>query len=177
MWRNVSGIMKSLPWFTAVLLLSCALTAFAQSKGKGKKDPAPAESAPATKPAQSKPADSKQDPWVGVTISTTEKEIIQGYVKSFDEPAKPGRKPKTLPPGLQKKVARGGSLPPGWEKKIARGEVMTVEVFKECTPLPKEILVKLPPPPKGVITVTIEGKVVRLMEATREILDVFEVGR
>ena len=27
---------------------------------------------------------------------------------------------RNLPPGLQKKLARGGSLPPGWEKKLAR---------------------------------------------------------
>ena len=26
---------------------------------------------------------------------------------------------RNLPPGLQKKVARGGSLPPGWQKKFA----------------------------------------------------------
>lgn len=29
-----------------------------------------------------------------------------------------GNKYKNLPPGLQKKLARGGSLPPGWQKKI-----------------------------------------------------------
>ena len=29
-----------------------------------------------------------------------------------------GARFKNLPPGLQKKLARGGSLPPGWEKKI-----------------------------------------------------------
>ena len=29
-----------------------------------------------------------------------------------------GNRFKNLPPGLQKKLARGGSLPPGWEKKI-----------------------------------------------------------
>ena len=29
-----------------------------------------------------------------------------------------GSRYKNLPPGLQKKLARGGSLPPGWEKKI-----------------------------------------------------------
>src|SRR5688500_8166352 len=29
-----------------------------------------------------------------------------------------GNRYKNLPPGLQKKLARGGSLPPGWEKKL-----------------------------------------------------------
>ena len=27
---------------------------------------------------------------------------------------------RSLPPGLQKKLARGGSLPPGWEKRLER---------------------------------------------------------
>lgn len=29
-----------------------------------------------------------------------------------------GNRYKNLPPGLQKKLARGGSLPPGWQKKM-----------------------------------------------------------
>lgn len=29
-----------------------------------------------------------------------------------------GTRYKNLPPGLQKKLARGGSLPPGWQKKM-----------------------------------------------------------
>ena len=29
-----------------------------------------------------------------------------------------GARFKNLPPGLQKKLARGGTLPPGWQKKI-----------------------------------------------------------
>ncbi|MEW6306310.1 MAG: hypothetical protein AB1705_22820 [Verrucomicrobiota bacterium] len=119
-----------------------------------------------------KPAGSSKESWVDVKITTEERQVIETYVKGFS-----GKKAKNLPPGLQKKVARGGNLPPGWQKKLARGEVMSAEVFKVCTPLPAEVVVKLPPPPKGVITVTIEGKVVRLLEATREILDVFEVGR
>ena len=42
---------------------------------------------------------------------------------------------RNLPPGLQKKVARGGSLPPGWQKKL------------EPFPLPLER--GLPPLPAG----------------------------
>lgn len=90
-------------------------------------------------------------------------------------PAKPGKKPKGLPPGLAKKVERGGKLPPSWEKKCIQGEIMPPEVFKACKPLPKEVIVKLPPPPPGTILVAIEGKVARLMKATHEILDVFDL--
>lgn len=108
-------------------------------------------------------------PGIKVVISSNEREIIQKYVSSCDE-----KKGKSLPPGLQKKVARGGELPPGWQKKLNKGEVMPVEVYKECKALPPELVVKLPPLPKGVINVAIDGKIVRLMEATREIFDVFE---
>jgi hypothetical protein len=101
-------------------------------------------------------------------ITTHEREVIQEYYA-------PGKKGKHLPPGLAKKVARGGKLPPGWEKKMVKGETMPVEVYQQCVPLPKEILVQLPAPPAGTITVTVGGKAARLLEATHEILDVFDV--
>jgi hypothetical protein len=40
---------------------------------------------------------------------------------------------RNLPPGLQKKVARGGQLPPGWQKKF---EPFPIEVERRLTPLP-----------------------------------------
>jgi hypothetical protein len=40
---------------------------------------------------------------------------------------------RTLPPGLQKKLARGGSLPPGWQKKV---EPFPVTLERGLTPLP-----------------------------------------
>lgn len=132
------------------------------------------------KPDKSKKSAESQktkEPWVDVKISSSEQTIIKEYVRGFEKPGKSGKKHGGLPPGLQKKVERGGSLPPGWQKKMKRGEVMPAEVFEVCHPLPPELVVKLPPPPQGVITVTVSGKVVRLIEATREILDVFEVGR
>ncbi len=82
---------------------------------------------------------------------------------------------KTLPPGLRKKVERGKELPPGWQKKIERGEVIDAQVYAHSRPLPPELRKRLPPPPPGTIVVTVEGKVVRLMEATLTILDVFDL--
>jgi len=113
---------------------------------------------------------------VGLSISMQEREIIKGHVEKYRKPGK-GKKSGELPPGLAKNAARGKRLPPGWEAKLTKGQLMPVEVFKECQPLPKEITVQLPAPPKGVITITVEGKVVRLLEATREILDVFDVWK
>ena len=40
---------------------------------------------------------------------------------------------RNLPPGLQKKVARGGQLPPGWRKKF---EPFPVGVERRLAPLP-----------------------------------------
>lgn len=127
---------------------------------------------PAPEPQQVK------EPWVNVTISTHERQVIREYVtvhSDDDNPGKKGHKGKSLPPGLAKKAARGESLPPGWEKKLARGQTMPAEVYRQCQPLPVEVTERLPAPPRGTILVTIEGKVVRLAQATLEILDVFDV--
>jgi hypothetical protein len=108
-------------------------------------------------------------------FSTRERECIQAYVNDYSEKGKSKNEHKGLPPGLAKKVARGGQLPPGWEKKVSVGETMPAEVYKECFPLPKELAIKLPTPPAGIINVTVDGKIVRLMEASKQILDVFEI--
>jgi len=123
-----------------------------------------------------------------VIISPNEREVIRRYVVSTrsnrghghgddDRGAGKhnGKKDKGLPPGLAKKVERGDSLPPGWQKKCVRGQSLPMELFKRCEPLPQEVLVTLPPPPAGTVIVTIEGKAIRLMQATLEILDVFDV--
>jgi hypothetical protein len=48
-------------------------------------------------------------------------------------------------------------------------------VYAQAQPLPEVIVRKLPPPPAGTLLVTLDGKVVRLLEATRTIVDVFEL--
>ena len=40
---------------------------------------------------------------------------------------------RTLPPGLQKKVARGGTLPPGWQKKM---QPFPANIDRSLLPLP-----------------------------------------
>jgi hypothetical protein len=42
---------------------------------------------------------------------------------------------RSLPPGLQKKVARGGQLPPGWQKKL---QPFPFEVERQLAPLPRD---------------------------------------
>lgn len=164
------GLMKFAKIATALLTLSLALPLAAKDKkkdhdhGHGKQENSP------TQHVETSVKGSK------AVISIKEKEVIQTYVQNFNEEGKGGKKHKGgLPPGLQKKLDRGGQLPPGWQKKVCVGETMPPEVFKECKPLPKELTVKLPPPPLGTLTVSVDGKIVRLMEATKQILDVFEL--
>ncbi|NVK21370.1 MAG: hypothetical protein HWD86_02525 [Kangiellaceae bacterium] len=87
-----------------------------------------------------------------------------------------GKKKKRLPPGLQKKYERTGELPPGWQKKLQRGEVMPIDVYRYGRPLPIDLERRLPIGPVGSKVLEIEGKVIRVIENTREILDILDLG-
>lgn len=71
-----------------------------------------------------------------------------------------------LPPGLQKKAQRGEPLPPGWQKKISVGEHLDRKVFEQ------EAIVVSSRDREGLITVRIDGKLVRVMEKSMEIVDI-----
>lgn len=148
------------------ITLASGTTAAAGDKKAKKEHSAHEKSAPALPYEASGNEDSR-------VISQSERQIIESHL--HEHYVTQSGKRKKLPPGLAKKVARGKDLPPGWQKKIARGETMPEEVYKVARPLPKEILVKLPPPPAGTIMVAIEGKIARVLEKTRQILDVFEI--
>lgn len=118
--------------------------------------------------------------WLNVEITDSEQHEIIKYFESTPQAGpegQKGKKSKALPRGLQKKTARGGALPPGWQEKVVKGEVLGPEVYRHATPLPEELAVKLPPAPDGTVLVKVEGKVIRLYEATRTILDVFDIGQ
>ena len=76
-------------------------------------------------------------------------------------------KPKKLPYGLQKKLEKGQSLPPGWQKKLIVGSRMDKEVYQQG-----DIVVPLDS--RGLLTIRLEGKLVRLVKATREIVQILE---
>ena len=131
-------------------------------------------------------------PRAEVVISREEREVIHRYVKSRESEdrdedrngkhgekhgKKKGWKGRGLPPGLAKKADEGRRLPPGWDRELVRGRILPVEVYQECHSLPPEVTVQLPAPPAGTIILSVDGRVVRLLQATREILDVFEIGR
>ena len=75
-------------------------------------------------------------------------------------------KKKRLPPGLQKKVDKGQALPPGWQKKVSRGQVLDYRVYRHGR-------VIIPIDKYGAVSILVDNKVIRLIHATREILDVF----
>lgn len=91
--------------------------------------------------------------------------LMAGSGAAFAKNDKAGH--NKLPPGLQKKVSRGQPLPPGWQKKLAPGKVMDREVYRQSR-------IVVPVDSKGLLTVSIEGKLVRVYENTREIIEILD---
>lgn len=89
-----------------------------------------------------------------------------------DEGRGHGKKQKDLPPGLRKKLARGGELPPGWQKKLARGEVVDAQVWQQSRHLPPDLIGRLGMLPPDTEIRYIEDKIYRVVRNTREIVDI-----
>ena len=77
---------------------------------------------------------------------------------------------KPLPPGLQKKLAKGGTLPPGWQKKLSVGQVLQDDYYRRAVVVRK-------PAADGIVTVQIEGTIIELFEHSREIVRILEGRR
>ena len=151
--------------FLLSVVFGVLLVTTAQAKGDKappKKGPPPASSPSVAAPAPSAP----EPPWVQMEMTPLEKEIVKQHLA--DIRAVQRKKPPT-------KAARGAKLSPGWQKKIARGEVLPQTVYAQAQPLPEVVIRTLPPPPAGTMLVTLDGKVLRLLESTRTIVDVFEL--
>jgi hypothetical protein len=76
-------------------------------------------------------------------------------------------KQKPLPPGLQKKVERGGELPPGWQTKVKAGEVLDEQVYakgKVIKPVDK----------KGDELIRVEDKILKVHKKTREVREIID---
>jgi len=88
-----------------------------------------------------------------------------------------GAKHKELPPGLQKKVNRGKGLPPGWQKKIIRGKRLDDDIYLHLMIPSPDVIAILPPPPPGVSFRRIEGKIVKINDINRQILEVLDIDK
>lgn len=71
----------------------------------------------------------------------------------------------SLPYGLQKKLKKGKSLPPGWQKKLYVGSVLDPRIYSHG-----DIVVPLDR--HGLVTLRVEGKLIRLYQASREIVEI-----
>ena len=150
-----------------LFLLSVVFGVFLVTTAQTKSDKAPPKKGtpPASSPSAAAPATSVPEPsWLQMEMTPLEKEIIKQHLA--DIRAVQGKKPTK---------ARGAKLPPGWQKKIVRGEVLPETVYRQAQPLPEVVIRKLPPPPAETMLVTLDGKVLRVLEATRTIVDVFEL--
>jgi hypothetical protein len=107
-------------------------------------------------------------------FSDKERAVLEDWQRGEAGWKKSGKK---LPPGLQKKVARGGELPPGWKKKLAVGDKLPEEYEAKAETLPEEILRRLPETEEGTEILRIGDEVIRVVENTREIIDILGIGQ
>ena len=70
---------------------------------------------------------------------------------------------KQLPPGLQKKVEKGGELPPGWRKKLARGQTLDRSIYDYGVVRPVDDYYE---------QVYVEDKIITVIRNTLEIIDI-----
>jgi hypothetical protein len=147
-----------------VLLLSVVCGVLLVATVQAKSDKAPPKQAKPSAPSAAVPA--PEQPWLQMEMTPLEQEIVKQHLA--DIRAAQSKKPA-------KKAARDAKLPPGWQKKIARDEILPETVYRQAQPLPEVVIRKLPPPPAGTILVILDDKVLRLLEATRTIVDVFEL--
>ena len=87
---------------------------------------------------------------------------------------KAGKKQKALPPGLEKKIERGGEIPPGWQRKIAKGEVLDSDLYDIAVRVPNKPT-KNYPQTKDTELLKLEDRIIRIKNDTKEILEIFGV--
>lgn len=78
--------------------------------------------------------------------------------------AKPGGQGQ-LPPGVEKRLQQGKPLPPGWARKLGEGQVLDERIVERGE-------ITVPVDESGVVTLEVEGETFRLIEATREIVEI-----
>lgn len=121
-----------------------------------------------SKKQKTKPVDEKnRNADSGVQVfSKAEREAVLNYYSMHSQ---------VLPPGLSRKVARGGNLPPGWQKKIAKGEVLSSDIYKHAESVPEDIMISLPSMAPGTSLVRIDNRIVKVVDATKTIIDVINL--
>jgi hypothetical protein len=96
---------------------------------------------------------------VSAHFSKGEISVITQWYRDHGIPSTRGngkKKPKGLPPGIAKNLARGKPLPPGIAKQI----------------IPQGLILLLPAPPHGFERISVDGKILLVHIATRVIHDI-----
>ncbi|MCH7880939.1 MAG: hypothetical protein IIB69_05035 [Proteobacteria bacterium] len=91
--------------------------------------------------------------------------IVTGLIASPVFAGKEKNKSKIFPYGLQKNLERGKPLPPGWQMKLIRGSILDAHVYSHGD-------IVVPVDKHGLLTLRVEGKLIRLYQATREIAEI-----
>lgn len=91
-------------------------------------------------------------------FSSSEKGKIQNYYS-------------TLPPGLAKKLKRGGQLPPGWQNRVSVGERIPTEYLSYASAVPFKLESQLSAGPVGSKLLQIADRIVRIEAGTNIVLD------
>ena len=110
-------------------------------------------------------------------FNDSERTAVQNYYRqSVTEQHHQKGKKKQLPPGLQKKLNRGGEMPPGWTSKIARGDVLDVDTLRYSERLPDDLYRRLPASRDGEAVRRVGDKVVRVVEGNGTVIDVIDLA-
>jgi hypothetical protein len=107
--------MKRMIFVLALTLAAAATVTAGQKPGNGK---------PPKDAKHGKAAGNSAPVSATVHFSTGDAGVLHTYY---------GPRYKSLPPGLQKKLARGGQLPPGWQKKM---QPFPIDLERRLAPLP-----------------------------------------
>jgi hypothetical protein len=168
------SVLRALAWGAALPIVALAPVAWADQPGQN--------GAPGTHPVEI-----AESPSVGdIFIGELEKRIIGDYYRrhlvAFEQSPE-GRDYKKhknkhnngvgnggLPPGIAKK----GTLPPGIAKQLARNGQLPPGL--EYHPLPRDLVVQLPPLQPGYRYTIVDDKVLLVQAASNLILDVLEVA-
>jgi hypothetical protein len=78
---------------------------------------------------------------------------------------------RTLPPGLAKKLKRGGELPRGWQTKVRVGQPIPYEYLRYAEAVPPRLESQLSAGPIGSKVLQIADRVIRIEAGTNMVLD------
>ena len=109
-------------------------------------------------------------------LSERERRLLRDRVLEdrYGIESEPG-KMKSLPPGLQKKLARGGELPPGWQDKVRRGEVLDSDLYRSGERLPRRYLENLGYDSEAAELILLGDRVVRVAQGRGTVLDIIDL--